>query len=92
MRECTRPIRKKLCLEQRAIYCGFFHMQALFRLAPLALVAYPSFSHAQERGGSTVGLEIPASPPPASEHWPAGAYVTGSYTPVLAPGLAGYGV
>jgi hypothetical protein len=67
-------------------------MKTLFRLAPLALVALPLFSRAQVRSGSVVGLEIPASAAPASGHWLAGAYVTGSYAPVLAPGLAGYGV
>ncbi|MET4075101.1 hypothetical protein [Hymenobacter sp. UYCo722] len=67
-------------------------MKTLFRFAPLALVALPLFSHAQQRTGSVVGLEIPGSPAPASGHWLAGAYVTGSYSPVLAPGLAGYGV
>ena len=67
-------------------------MKTLFRFAPLALVALPLFSHAQLRTSGAVGLEIPASPAPASGHWLAGAYVTGSYTPVLAPGLPGYGV
>ncbi|WP_216679715.1 hypothetical protein [Hymenobacter siberiensis] len=67
-------------------------MKTLLRFAPLALVALPLFSHAQQRGGSAVGLEIPASPAPATGHWLAGAYVTGSYAPVLAPGLAGYSV
>lgn len=67
-------------------------MKTLIRIATLALVALPFFSHAQVRGGSAVGLEIPASPAPGSGHWLAGAYVSGSYAPVLAPGLAGYGV
>lgn len=67
-------------------------MKTLLRVAPLALVLMPLFSHAQVRTGSAVGLEIPASATPASSHWLAGAYVTGSYSPVLAPGLAGYGV
>lgn len=67
-------------------------MKTLFRFAPLVLVALPLFSHAQQRTGSAVGLEIPSSRAPASGHWLAGAYVTGSYTPVLAPGAAGYGV
>src|SRR6476646_5896299 len=67
-------------------------MQTLIRLVPLALAALPYFSHAQMRTGNVVGLEIPASAVPASGHWLAGAYVSGSYTPVLAPGLAGYGV
>ena len=67
-------------------------MKTLLRLAPLALVALPFIGHAQQRTGSAVGLEIPASPVPASGHWLAGAYVSGSYSPVLAPGLAGYGV
>ena len=66
-------------------------MKTLLRFAPLALVALPLFSHAQ-RTGTVVGLEIPASAPPASGHWLAGTYVTGSYTPVLAPGQAGYGM
>ena len=67
-------------------------MKTLLRFAPLALVALPLFSQAQLRGSSAVGLEIPASAAPASGHWLAGTYVTGSYSPVLAPGLAGYGV
>ena len=67
-------------------------MKTLFCFAPLALVALPFFSHAQQRAGSAVGLEIPASAAPAGGHWLAGGYVTGSYAPVLAPGLAGYGV
>ncbi|WP_345058669.1 hypothetical protein [Hymenobacter glaciei] len=67
-------------------------MKTLTRLVPLALVALPFFSLAQARTSSAVGLEIPASAVPASGHWLAGAYVTGSYSPVLAPGLAGYGV
>lgn len=65
-------------------------MKTLLRLAPLALLALPHFGHAQ--AGSAVGLEIPAAAVPASGHWLAGAYVTGSYSPGLAPGLAGYGV
>ena len=67
-------------------------MKTLLQFAPLALVALPMFSHGQQRTGSAVGLEIPASTPPTRGHWLAGAYVTGSYTPVLAPGLPGYGV
>ena len=67
-------------------------MKTLLRIAPLALIVLPYSSHAQVRTGSVVGLELPASPAPASGHWLAGAYVSGSYTPVLAPGLAGYGV
>ena len=67
-------------------------MKTLLRFAPLALVTLPFFGHAQQRTGSAVGLEIPASAGPASGHWLAGAYVTGNYTPVLAPGLPGYGV
>ena len=67
-------------------------MKTLFRFAPLALVTLPFIGHAQLRASNAVGLEIPASPAPASGHWLTGAYVTGSYTPVLAPGLAGYGV
>ena len=67
-------------------------MRTLLRFAPLALVALPLFGHAQLRASSAVGLEIPASPAPASGHWLTGAYVTGNYAPVLAPGLAGYGV
>ena len=89
-------------------------MKTHLRFAPLALVALPLFSQAQQRVSSAsaarqqrvssasaarqqrvssaVGLEIPASAAPASGHWLSGAYVTGSYSPVLAPGLAGYGV
>ena len=67
-------------------------MKKLFRFAPLALVALPLLGHAQHSTGSAVGLEVPAAAAPASGHWLAGAYVSGSYTPVLAPGLAGYGV
>lgn len=67
-------------------------MKKLLQIAPLALVALPLFSHAQQSAGSAVGLELPASGAPARGHWLAGAYVTGSYSPVLAPGLAGYGV
>ena len=67
-------------------------MKTLLRIAPLALVVLPLFSQAQQRAGSAVGLELPASAAPARGHWLAGAYVTGSYSPVLAPGMAGYGV
>ena len=39
-----------------------------------------------------MGLAVPAAPAPARGHWLARAYVPGSYSPVLAPGRAGYGV
>lgn len=67
-------------------------MKTLLRFALLALVALPLLSHAQLHTSSAVGLEIPAPPAPATGHWLAGTYVTGSYSPVLAPGLTGYGV
>ena len=67
-------------------------MKTLLRLAPLALAGLPLFSRAQQRTGSAVGLEIPAPTAPTGRHWLAGTYVTSSYSPVLAPGLAGYGV
>ena len=67
-------------------------MKTLLRIAPLALVVLPLFSQAQQRASSAVGLELPASAAPARGHWLAGAYVMGSYSPVLAPGMAGYGV
>ena len=67
-------------------------MKKSFQIALLALVVSPFFGHAQVRSGSTVGLEVPASALPASGHWLTGAYVSGNYSPVLAPGMAGYGV
>ena len=90
--ECTQHKPKNLYLEHISGRYSFFHMNTLLRLAPLALIFLPCFGRAQGLAGSAVGLEVPAPATPASGHWLAGAYVSGSYTPVLAPGLAGYGV
>lgn len=67
-------------------------MKPTFRLALLALLLVPAAGHAQVRTSSAMGLEVPASRPPASGHWLTGSYVSSSYAPMLAPGQMGYGV
>ena len=57
-----------------------------------ALLALPFLAQAQVYSTGGVGLEVPAPVAPRQGHFMAGAYVSGSYAPVLATGAVGYSV
>lgn len=67
-------------------------MKMLLRVAPLALVALPFFSHAQAGTAGAIGLEFPAPAPPSRGHFLAGTYVVGAYSPLPTASGYGYGV
>ncbi|GAA3979160.1 hypothetical protein [Hymenobacter antarcticus] len=58
----------------------------------LALLMLPLLTQAQVLSTGGVGLEFPAPAAPRQGHFLAGAYVSGSYAPVLATGAVGYSV
>jgi len=67
-------------------------MAPALRFALLALLLLPVPGHAQGPAAGAVGLEMPAPAAPSPGHFLTGAYVSGSYTPVLAAGGVGYAV
>lgn len=61
-------------------------------IIPLTLLMFPLLTQAQVGSTGGIGLEVPAPAPPRQRHFLAGAYVSGSYAPVLATGAVGYSV
>ena len=68
-------------------------MTAFLRVALLALVLLPGLGLSPARGqAGAVGLEVPAPAAPGRGRFLTGAYVSGSYAPLLAQGGVGYAV